>query len=442
VFSPYIYGTSYRISASGGKPVPVTALDRSQNTTHRWPQFLPDGKHFLYLAAHHTRGKEENSGIYAGSIDGGTPKLILRTIGSAFYSSGELLSFREGSLMAQEFDADRLELRGVARPVGPVLRESGNWGVIATASENGVLLFQGSGDVKYPIQWFDRTGRSSGPPAFSVQLQDLRLSPDGTRSVTCGFEGRPTADLFVYDFRTGTRTRLTFGENTWFVAWSPDGRRVVYSAEDSGKGSTELYLKRADGSENRELLLSSGNFDNPTDWTRDGKYVVINRGQAGSRRIWIVPTFGDRKPFPLFANAAYEHFDGRVSPNGKWISYQSAESGASQLYVTSFPGGIGKWQIVTEIVASAGVWQGDGKEIYFISQAGNLMAASVQESSGSVAVGEVRPLFRSPFLSGLLNISFDVDPKDGRRFIGAAAPDTSSLPLNVITNWTAELKKK
>ncbi len=440
LFAPYIYETIHRISASGGKPVPVTVVDRSQHSTHRWPHFLPDEKHFLYLAAHHMSGKEGNSGIYAGSIDGGNPKFILHSNGSAFYSSGELLYFREGSLMAQEFDADRLELRGDARPIGQVLRESGNWGVMASASENGVLLFQSPGEVKYPVSWFDRSGRGLGPAPISGQLQDLRLSPDGARAAVVSFEG-PVGYAYVCDLKTGARTRLTFEEGAWFLAWSPDGRKVVYSSEP-GTGNFELYLKHADGSGERELLLSSGNIDHPTDWTRDGQYVVINRGQLGSQRIWIVPMFGDRKPFPLFPNAASENDDGRVSPDGKWMAYVSAESGLGEIYVTSFPKGIGKWQISTGGVLPAAVWRADGRELYFATLQGNLMAASIQESAGSITVEGVRPLFRSPFLSGLVLTIFDVDPKDGQRFIGSAAPDTSTLPLNVITNWTAELKKK
>jgi eukaryotic-like serine/threonine-protein kinase len=442
LFSPYIYETIYRIPASGGKPVSVTEMDRSQHTTHRWPQFLPDGKHFLYLAAHHMSSKEGNSGICVGSIDGGISKFILRTNGRASYSSGELLYFRDGSLMAQEFDADRLELKGDARPIGPVLREGGNWGVMATASENGVLLFQSPGEMKYPILWFDTTGHSLGATPLSGQLQDLRLSPDGTRAAEVNFEGGATADLFVYDLKTGTRTRLTFGENTWFLAWSPDGKRLAYSAEKVGTGNVKLYLKRADGSAERELLLSSGEMDHPTDWTRDGKYIVINRGQLGSQRIWIVPLFGDRKAFPLFPDATFDHNEGRVSPDGRWIAYQSTESGLGEIYVTSFPGGVGKWQVSTGGTVPAALWRGDGKELYFVTLDRNLMAASVQESGGSITIEKVRPLFRSPFLTGLVHTVYDIDPKNGQRFIGSAAPDTSSLPLNVITNWTAELKKK
>jgi len=442
LFTPYIYEAIYRVLASGGKPVAVTVLDRSQHTTHRWPHFLPDGKHFLYLAAHHMSGKDENSAVYAGSIDGGNPKLILHTNGSVFYSSGQLLYFRDSSLMAQEFDVGRLELRGEARPIERALRESGNWGVIASASENGILVFQSPGEVKYPVSWWDRSGRLIGPAPISAQLSDLRLSPDGTRAAVVNFEGGPTPDVSVYDLKTGARTRLTFKENAWFIAWSPDGTKIAYSAQKLGQESTDVYLKRADGAGERELLLSSGNIDHPSDWTRDGRYIVFNRGPAGSQRIWILPMFGDRKPFPLFPNATYDHYEGRVSANGKWIVYSSAESGPGEIYVTSFPKGIGKWQIGSGAVVPAAHWLGDGKELYFVTLEGSLMAASIQESAGSITVAGVRRLGRSPFLTGPLLTIFDVDAKNGQRFIGSTAPDTSSLPLNIITNWTAELKKK
>jgi eukaryotic-like serine/threonine-protein kinase len=443
LFAPNLYEAIYRVSASGGKPVPVTTVDSSQHTTHRWPHFLPDGKHFLYLAANHMNGKEGNSVIYAGNIDGGTPKIILRTIGSAFFSLGDLFYFRDGSLMAQEFDPERLELRGNPRPVDEVLRESGNWGVIASASENGVLLFQSPGEVKYQVSWYDRNGRRIGPAPISGQLQDLRLSPDGTRAAIATYYQGPTADVSVCDLKTGARIRLTFGENVWFVVWSPDGKRVGYSAEKvAGTQNTDLYLKRTDGAEERELLLSSGNLDHPTDWTRDSRYIVFNRGQTGSRRIWVMPMFGDRKPFPLFPNATYEHFDGRVSPDGKWIAYGSSESGLRDVYVTSFPKGIGKWQISSGGATPPAHWRADGRELYFESLNGYVMAASVQESAGSVVVEGVRALFHSPFADTLVGARFEVGPPDGQRFIGSVAPDTTSLPLNVITNWPKELRKK
>jgi Tol biopolymer transport system component len=295
--------------------------------------------------------------------------------------------------------------------------------------------------VKYAVSWWHRSGHLLGPAPISGQLQDLRLSPDQSRAAVVKFEGT-TGTLFVYDLKTGGKTRLTFQDNVWFVAWSPDGTRIAYSAQKLGADNTELLLKRTDGAGERELLFSSGNIDHPTDWTRDGKYMVFNRGQVGSQRMWILPMFGDRKPFPLFPDATYDHNDGRISPDGKWIAYWSAESGPGEIYITSFPKGIGKWQVGSGAVVPAALWRADGKELYFVTLEGSLMVASIRESAGSITVEGVHRLSRSPFLAGLTHTVYDVDPKDGQRFIGSTAPDTSSLPLNVITNWTSELKKK
>lgn len=253
----------------------------------------------------------------------------------------------------------------------------------------------------------------------------------------------PTGSLFVSDLKSGARTRLSFGEGVWFVAWSPDGRRVAYSAPETGSEHTNIYVKRADGAGEREVLLSSGDINHPTDWTRDGRYLIFNRGPASSQRVWVMPLFGDRKPFALFPNATFDHFGGRVSPDGKWIAYVSMESGVGEIYVTSFPGGKGKWQISPNGASATPSWGADGKELYFVSnEDGTMDAASVQKSAGSITVAGLRPLFRSPFLSSTVNILFDVDPKGGQRFIGSVAPETDSLPLSIVTHWTEELKKK
>ena len=151
--------------------------------------------------------------------------------------------------------------------------------------------------------------------------------------------------------------------------------------------------------------------------------------------------FGDRKAFPLFPNTAYEHSNGRISRNGKWIAYLSAETGDREVYLTSFPKGFGKWQIGHH-GTSVPQWRADGRELYFVNVEGNLMAESIRESAGSITVEEVRRLSRSPFLNGRLGTVFEADPRDGQRFIGSTASDASSLPLNVITNRDEELKKK
>ena len=440
LYTPFIYEAIWQVPASGGKPSRVTTLNPSLHTTHRWPHFLDDGKHFIYLAQHHLGGREEAAGIYAASIDDGTPKLILRTNAMATYSSGYLLYYRDGSLMAQALDTGRLELKGEAVPLGQVLRDSGNWRVLASASKSGVLVYQSAGEPKFPTEWIDVTGQTVGTAPISGQLQDLRLSPDGSRAVVVGFEGA-TGFTMVCDLRSGARTKLTVGENTWFAIWSPDGKQVAYSGQPAGEENTTIYLRQANGAGERELLLSTGSVDHPTDWTRDGRYVVVTHGRIGAHQILLVPMFGDRKPALLFPNTKIDHFDGRVSPDKKWIAYISSEFGRNELYVTSFPSGRGKWQITSGGVQPAAVWGADSRELYFVS-GGDLVEAKLQTSTESVSVEGLQPLFHSPFVTTAIYTIFDIDPKDSRRFIGSVAPDTSSLPLTVITNWTAELKEK
>ncbi|HET8923456.1 MAG TPA: hypothetical protein VFN26_10730 [Candidatus Acidoferrum sp.] len=217
---------------------------------------------------------------------------------------------------------------------------------------------------------------------------------------------------------------------------------MAYSSQKTGSENTEIVLRQADGSGEREVLLSAESIYHPTAWTRDGKYLVVNQGRVGAQQILVVPMSGDRKPIPLLPDAKYEHYDGRVSPDGKWIAYVSAEFGANEIFVTAFPSGRGKWQISSGGAQPAPVWGADGKALYFVSNAGDIVEARLHTSAASITVEELHPLFRSPFLTTTVRAVFDVDPKTGQRFIGSVAPDASALPLNLVTNWTAELKKK
>ena len=442
LYAPYIYGGIWRVPANGGKAEQVTKLDVASHTTHRWPRFLPDGRHFLYLAQNHSGRNPENTGIYVSSLGGEPAKMLLHSDASAFYSSGYLLYYREGSLLAQQFDDEKLELKGNTMPLAPVLRDSGNWNLLASASENGLLLYQSTGELKYPLVLFDRNGKNQGPVQLTGQWNDVRMSPDGTRVATVNNEIGPTGDLFVYDFRTNAQTRISFGQGPWFVVWSPDGKQVVYSSQKPGSEKTELVLAQSDGSGEQELRLPEEGIDHPTDWTRDGKYLVLNHGPRGAQQIFLLPMSGDRKPIPLFPGSKVEHFEGRVSPDGKWIAYVTSEFGPNDIFVTSFPSGRGKWQISSGAIQPPPIWGADSKTLYYASSAGDIEEAKLQTSATSIAIEEVRPLFRSPFLTTTSRAVFDVDAKHGPRFIGSVSPDASALPLNVLTNWTAELKKK
>jgi eukaryotic-like serine/threonine-protein kinase len=441
LYAPYIYGGIWRVPAAGGKAEQVTTPDASLHTTHRWPRFLPDGKHFLYLAQHHSGRNQASSGIYVVSLGAGSPKMVLHSDAMAFYSSGYLLYHRDGSLMAQEFDDGKLELKGNATALGQALRDSSNWNVLASASDNGVLLYQSAGELKYPVVWFDRNGKNQGAAQLAGQMNDIRLAPDGTRVAAVNNEIGPTGDLFVYDFRTSAQTRISFGQNPWFAVWSPDGKQLVYSSQKPGSENTDIILAQSDGSGEQELKLPEKGIDHPTDWTRDGKYIVITHGPRGAQQILLVPTSDDHKPIPLFPGAKVEHSDGRVSPDGKWIAYVTTEFGPNEVFVTAFPSGRGKWQISSGAIQPPPIWGADSKTLYYASSAGDVEEAKLQTSATSIAVEGLRPIFRSPFLTTTVRAVFDVEAKNGPRFIGSVAPDASSLPLNVVTNWKAELKK-
>ena len=444
LYAPYIYGGIWRVPVAGGKPEQVTTPDATLHTTHRWPRFLPDGKHFLYLAQHHSGRNQTSSGIFVASLDSESPRprMVLHSDAMAFYSSGYLLYYRDGSLMAQEFDGGKLELKGNATALGQALRDPGNWNVLASASDNGVLLYQSAGELKYPVVWFDRSGKTQATAQLAGQLNDIRLTPDGTRVAAVNNEIGPAGDLFVYDFKTSTQTRISFGQNPWFAVWSPDGKELIYSSQRPGSENTDIVLAQSDGTGEQELKLPEKGIDHPTDWTRDGKYLLITHGPRRAQQILVVPMSGDRKPISLFPDAKFERSDGRVSPDGKWLAFVTTEFGPNEIFVTAFPSGRGKWQISSGAIQPPPVWGADSKTLYFVSSAGDVEEAKLQASATSIAVEEVHPLFRSPFLTTTVRAVFDVETKNGPRFIGSVAPDASTLPLNVITNWSAELNRK
>jgi len=274
------------------------------------------------------------------------------------------------------------------------------------------------------------------------QWNDIRLAPDGNRLATVNNEIGPSGDLFIYDFRTNAQTRISFAQNPWFVVWSPDGKQVVYSSQKPGSENTQIVMAQSDGSGEQEMRLPEKGIDHPSDWTRDGKYLVITHGPRGAQQILLIPMTGDRTPIPLFPGSKVEHAEGRVSPDGKWIAYVTTEFGPNEIFVTSFPSGRGKWQISSGAVQPPAIWGADSKTLYFASSAGEVEEAKLQVSATSIAVGAVRPLFRSPFLTTTVRAVFDVEAKNGPRFIGSVAPDASTLPLNVITNWSAELNSR
>jgi serine/threonine protein kinase/dipeptidyl aminopeptidase/acylaminoacyl peptidase len=432
----------YRVSASGGQPNPVTKLDQSRlETSHYSPHFLPDGHHFLYFARSSTA--PANDAIFVGSLDSKPSKLLLQVESEAQYAlPGYLLYVRDGTLTAQAFDANRLELSGEPSPVADQVESLQTGASAFSTSENGVLVYQ-SGIQSSQLVFVDRDGKlvqSVGPPG---EYRNATLSPDGSRVVidrnSVGIRAG-SRDLWLYELARGAVSRLTFdpSENSDAV-WSPDGKQIVF--ESTRGGTRGLYKKLSSGAGAEETLFKASDLRSPRDWSSDGKFILFERSdpKTGSD-LWVLPLFGDHKPIP-FLQSEFQELDGRFSPNGRWIAYDSNESGKREVYVQPFPASAGKWQISTN-GGSDPIWRPDGKELFYLATDGKIMAEPVK-SDATFEPGIPKALFQTMFIGFVRGGSEHYRvTADGQRilvnmpFAGGTPP-----PITVVLNWTAGLKK-
>ncbi len=424
-----------RVSESGGAPTPATTLDTSRaEIAHLWPQFLPDGKHFLFFSLETVPG---GGAIYAASLDSKERKLILNNLTDAVYASpGYLLFIRQGTLMAQPFDADRLQLVGEAVPVAEGVQTIQITGRAAfTVSENGVLAYRGGGGtVPLTLTWVSRNGTEQHLAAPAHNYVIPRLSPDGQR-LAVGIE-EADAQVWIYDLSRDALTRLTFeGTGNVDPVWTPDGKRIVF------KGSkNRLFWQSSDGSGAAEELTSSEMSSNnvPGGWSPDGQELALTQDGA-PRKIWILP-LKDRKPY-LFVDTRTYETSPRFSPDGRWIAYSSNESGRYEIYVRPYPGPGGKWQISTE-GGTEPVWNPKGHELFY--RQGQKMFAVDYSAEPTFSAGKPKVLFEGPYVQTPRSFpDYDVSP-DGQRFLMLKAPEQGQAPspINVVLNWNDELKQK
>ncbi len=437
LFSPEAYRPLSRVAAAGGTPAIATTLDtRSGELWHGHPFFLPDGRHFLYAA-----GGKPTSGVYVGSLDSPDRTRLLDSFANAQYAAGFLVFPRAGTLMAQPFDATGLTLSGQAMAVAEQVNFSPGvppTGTLAafTVSATGVLVFEAL--MTSRLVWFDRAGRQTGTLGDAARHgSGVHLSPDGRQASVVVTDSREAANVWLFDVARGVRTPLTVsGVVSTAVApgsiWSPDGHRVVFASTQ--KGPRDLFQKASNGAGPENVLLADDANKYPESWSPDGRFLLYMRWAKGSTPdIWVLPLFGDRKPYG-FIEAPFFELASQFSPDGRWVAYNSNESGRSEVYVVPFPGPGGKVRISTGGGDSAR-WRRDGKEIFYL--AGNtLMAAGVTANGSRLAVGAVQRLFDVPTADGYW--PYDVSP-DGQRFLvnmleGAVAP------LTIVVNWPAGLK--
>ncbi len=442
VFAPNSNSTLHRVSASGGASTSVTELDASQEeNTHRWPVFLPDGNHFFFVARSRS-GSPEGVGpaLMLGSLKSGKPRLLMRVTSNAVYASGYLLYLQGTTLVAQPFDASKLEMSGDAIPIaeGVQYDEAFARGTFAI-SENGVLVYkQGMVQPTSTLQWFDRAGKQVGSIAEPQVYRDASMSPDRkllAASIRDGRGGLP--DIWIYDVARAVKTRFTFDPDVdRDPVWSPDSARIVYASYQ--KGRYDLYLKSVIGSDEEEVLFASDTNKFPESWSSDGSYIAFTLFREPQADIWILPMGGEKKAFP-FLQTRFNEGEAVFSPDGRWIAYTSDESGTEQLYVTPFPGGGRKWQVSTTGGQNPR-WRDDAKEIFYLASDNRIMATEVSSKSDTFEVGATTPLFKTRAVRP--GKAYEVSP-DGQRFlVNTNFEEKDISPLTLVVNWNAELMKK
>ena len=455
LFSPSPRDPISQVSAAGGAPAPLTVLDKSKGEfSHRFPFFLPDGRHFLYSAysVQAGLGPKDSATLYVGSLDSKERSLLLRTRSNAVFvprkamsAEGQLLFVRERTLVAQGFDSERLRLKGEAVPVGESVAyfASVGYGVFA-ASENGFLAYQpGGGEGLSRLAWFDRSGKEIETIGAPLDYAHPRLSHDGRRVTVDVVDAKSgNSDIWVIDLQRSTSTRLTFGpSNNSNPIWSPDDSRIAFSSNRNG--IPDLYQKSSSGTGSEEpLYLEPTSAKLASDWSLDSRFIAfsaIGMTTKSGYDLWTL-SLADRKP-QVFLSTPASEVQSRFSPDGHWLAYVSDESGKQEVYVQPFPASGGKWQISTT-GGKEPVWSRDGKELFYSTgdPDNKLMAVDVK-TGPSFEAGTPKALFEMHLNRSALSSRYDVST-DGKRFLlNVPVGEFKSNPITLVQNWTVELKQ-
>jgi hypothetical protein len=338
----------FRVAASGGAVEPVTHLDQAkQESAHTWPYFLPDGRHFLFYSFGIYGG---NARLCIASLDSPFIKEVPNVHAPAIYAPPGFLIFgRENTLMAQPFEPARLSPSGdpvlIAEHVGGMVPSAIYGNVGFSASENGTLLYRPDSVFETHLVWVDRVGKQIGEPYPTGLYTNPVLSPDG--KLVAFDRVIDHADVWLMDLERRITSRFTIQQSNVPI-WSPDGGTVAFASSRTGK--LDIYQRPTNmgGPEQVLLQLDAKPIVFPSDWSADGRYLAYYRSDDTTRLdIWVLPLFGDRKPFP-YVHGDFNESQGQFSPNGKWMAYVSDESVHRRIYVQSFPALTGKWQVSTE----------------------------------------------------------------------------------------------
>lgn len=443
VFTPdaSVGGGLYRVLASGGNLTQISNPDGKRGEhSHRWPVFLPDGKHYLYLASNFS-GQRGVDAIFVGSLDSSEKRFVVEATANAAYAApGYLLFYREKTLLAQRFDQKRFVLTGEPTAILTDIQYLPQVArAMFTVSDNGLMITQsGSGVALSQPVWFDRKGNEVGRVGKPDVYLNVALAPNGKSVAVDKIDTANQnlkVDVWTYELQLESAKQLTFGFGFHGVPiWSPDATRLVFGSNP--QFHFDLYMKNSDGMQEEKRIVQDDLDKFPTDWSGDGKYLLYNRATD----LWFV-TFPEQKN-SLFLKAESVLSNGQFSPDGKWVTYASNESGKWEIYVTSFPVAHGKWRVSTT-GGEQPRWRGDGKELFYLSSDGKMMAAPVTtgakfDSGTPVALFPATPRQRAARTELFV---YDVS-RDGQRFlINTQVKQAETQPMSVVLNWPAKLNK-
>ena len=434
LFAPGANGGLYQVSANGGSPAVVTSRSEGE-TGHRFPQFLPDGRRFLFLAQ---SGRGVPGGIYIGSLDSPETILVLETgVRAQFAAPGYLLFVRNNSLMAQAFDLATLRLSGDVMAVAKdVWNDTGGGGADFAVVE-GVLAYRERERNRGELVWVDRAGQPLGMPGERADYIHPWLSPDEKRAVVELVDPDTQGHaVWMLDLVRGSRTQFVPGPaESHFPVWSPDGRTILFSSDRGGPWS--LFVRSVTGASPEEELFASSSNSLAIDWSRDGRFILYQTVDPSTRSdIWALPMAPRGGPF-VVANSMRNERQAQVSPDGRWVAYASDESGREDIWVQAFPEAHEKWP-VSASGGSQPQWRHDGRELYYISRDLKLMAVDVNPAASSFDAGVPTPLFSLRLTDQLSARNNYLPTADGKRFlVNTSYAGIGTGSLAVVLGWTS-----
>jgi Tol biopolymer transport system component len=445
LYTPGANASIWRVPATGGAPVQVTHLDTTLvDASHRFPVWLPDGRHFLFaLWSNNARVLSESGGIYLASVDGGEPKRISPDVGAFLVlPSGYLVVARNSDMVAVPFDLRTFRVGTQAIPIaGRVGLEPSTGFLRASASASGDIAFEAEAELPLTdMVWLDRFGRRGEALELRTKFESVELSPDGGRVAASMTDATGMSEIWTADLTRKTVSRLSRDENDSFSpVWSPDGARIAFNNLDTG--TEDVYVQLASGTRPKERIWRAGEADaSLSGWSSDGRHLFFTGNpRTGSRRaqVWAVELANDSAHVVLAGD--YDQSDAVLSPDGRWLAYTSNESGQPEVFVRSYPDLERKWQAsITGGVTPH--WRRDGRELVFSSGPGAdraTWAVSIATTGAGLIFGQPQRLFRLP--ADVVDLS---PAPDHTKFLALIQPAASVEPaMRLVLGWRAERRK-